>query len=167
VAGEAAISAAIRLPVQHSRRSAAICSTTAPTCAPFSHRRRTRRQPGSRAGQDRRRAEQVPLDPTPSSAHSYDCSSGPPWNSEASQLQLPRSGPDGQPVESSHLGHDGHTHSRALLRRLGPTRGAGRGQGIREEGYAVILARSRCGRMSNWRDDWNAPLLTDRFKRRF
>ena len=32
---------------------------------------------------------------------------------------------------------------------------------------AVILARSRCRRMGNWRDDWNAPLLTDRFKRRF
>ena len=32
---------------------------------------------------------------------------------------------------------------------------------------AVILARSRCRRMGNWRDDWSAPLLTDRFKRRF
>src|SRR6266849_4913551 len=27
----------------------------------------------------------------------------PPWNTEASQPQLPRSGPDGQPIESPHL----------------------------------------------------------------
>jgi hypothetical protein len=26
-----------------------------------------------------------------------------PWNTEASQPQLPRFGPDGQPIESSHL----------------------------------------------------------------
>jgi hypothetical protein len=35
--------------------------------------------------------------------HSYGCSSGSPVETEASQLQSPRSEPDEQPPESSHL----------------------------------------------------------------
>lgn len=35
------------------------------------------------------------------------CPSGPPWNTEASQPQLPRFGSDGQPPERPHLALDG------------------------------------------------------------
>ena len=106
-------------------------------------------EPGSRAGQDRQRAGQVPLGPAPSSAfdvmlgpiaHSRltlnDCSSGPPWNSEASQLQRLRPGPDGQPVESSHpepLRRMRH----APTSRAAPPGGCGRARG-------GGLAPSRC-----------------------
>ncbi|MBM3641062.1 MAG: hypothetical protein FJX15_06890, partial [Alphaproteobacteria bacterium] len=43
------------------------------------------------------------LDRSASNGHSYGCSSGPPGKGEASQLHFPRSRPDGQPIESSHL----------------------------------------------------------------
>lgn len=44
------------------------------------------------------------LDPQASGGHYYECSSGSSSEgSEALQPQLPRSGPDGQPIESSHL----------------------------------------------------------------
>src|ERR1700735_3851348 len=43
------------------------------------------------------------LDPSASAVHSYGCPFGPPGITEASQPQLPASGPSGQPIESSHL----------------------------------------------------------------
>ncbi len=44
-----------------------------------------------------------PRDRAASDGPCYGCSSGPPGNGEVSQLHVPRSGPDGQPIASSHL----------------------------------------------------------------
>src|SRR3954465_11479136 len=46
---------------------------------------------------------QFALDHAASDGHSCGCSSGPPGFLKPRQLQLPRSRPDGQPIESSHL----------------------------------------------------------------
>ena len=54
------------------------------------------------------------LDCAASCGHSYAGSSGPPRLTEASQLQPSRLGPDGQPIESSHL-------ARRNVTGLGPT----------------------------------------------
>src|SRR5271163_3389690 len=44
------------------------------------------------------------LDPSASAVHSYGCPFGSPGITEASQPQLPASGPSAQPIESSQLG---------------------------------------------------------------
>src|SRR3954447_15071597 len=49
---------------------------------------------------------QFALDHAASDGHSCGCSSGPPGFLKPRQLQLPRSRPDGQPIESSHLALD-------------------------------------------------------------
>src|SRR6478672_5908479 len=56
-----------------------------------------------------------PLDLSASEAHSYGRPSDPPWNTEASQPQLPRIGSDGQPPERPHLERDGSSLALPLL----------------------------------------------------
>ncbi|NWH07054.1 MAG: HNH endonuclease, partial [Alphaproteobacteria bacterium] len=53
-----------------------------------------------------------------SGGHSCGCPLGPPLDTEASQPQLPRSGPNGQPTESSHLVPKWPFHRRGLDRRF-------------------------------------------------
>ncbi len=131
VAGETPISAAICLPVQRWRRSATIRSTIVsaasacaadaaarsgppgrpalrprsarPTCAPSWRQTPTAVATAFGVCPLPAPAAPSPLDYAASDGHSCGRSSGPPRNPEASQLQLPRSGPDGQPIESSHL----------------------------------------------------------------
>ena len=74
-----------------------------PTCSPSWRHAEGRGHRLAAPGPRPAPAAPARLDYAASGGHSYGRSSGPPWITEASQPQLPRSGPDGQPIESSQL----------------------------------------------------------------